>query len=129
MRFHVAMEDWPQFANPELWYKTKLIARADGGSQCEEISYSSQLQACNEAFTKAKCLYLSGTHVGRHEGCKLADMQDVPDAQMRRLGRWDHSRMVKHYSSGLPRTGARSLAGFGHAEGMTMIHLCYMTIC
>jgi len=44
-------------------------------------------------------------HVGRREGCKLADMMDVPDAQMRRLGRWDHSRMTQHYSTGLSRQG------------------------
>ena len=81
------------------------------------MRYKSHLQACEKAFEKAECRYLSGTHVGRHEGCKLADMIDVPDAQMRRLGRWDHSRMVQHYSMGLPRTGARHLAGHGLKDG------------
>ena len=47
-------------------------------------------------------------------------MMNVPDAQMRRLGRWDHSRMTQHYSTGLPRQGARMLAGHGPEPGMYM---------
>ena len=43
----------------------------------------------------------------------MAEMLDVPDAQVRRLGRWDHSRMTRHYSSGLAKQGARILAGHG----------------
>jgi hypothetical protein len=88
-----------------------------------EMSYSAHRDLCNIAFKNADCRYLKGTHCGRHEGCKLADMQDIPDAQIRRLGRWDHSRMVQHYSLGIPRTGARSLAGHGTMEGMTFLLL------
>jgi Centromere DNA-binding protein complex CBF3 subunit, domain 2/Transcriptional activator of glycolytic enzymes len=83
------------------------------------MSYSTHRTLCNDAFRKAKCHYLKGTHCGRHEGCKLADMQDIPDAQIRRLGRWDHSRMIQHYSLGIPRTGARHLAGHGSMEGIS----------
>ena len=81
------------------------------------MTYQAHNSVLNTAFTAAKCLYLKGTHVGRKEGCKLADMMDVPDAQMRRLGRWDHSRMIQHYSTGLPRQGARMLAGHGEKSG------------
>jgi hypothetical protein len=48
-------------------------------------------------------------------------MLDVPDAQMRRLGRWDSSRMTKHYSSGLPRQGARILGGHGQTAGIYLL--------
>ena len=48
-------------------------------------------------------------------------MLDVPDAQMRRLGRWDFSRMTMHYSSGLPRQGARILAGHGADPGIAIL--------
>jgi len=61
------------------------------------------------------------------EGCKLADMMDVPDAQMRRLGRWDHSRMTQHYSTGLPRQGARMLAGYGPDSGMTIHSIPFLS--
>jgi Centromere DNA-binding protein complex CBF3 subunit, domain 2 len=115
VRFDVKMEPWPPFDDRLQWYKTKLLGKID--KPFTEVAYSTHLEVCNNAFQNAGCRYLSGTHVGRHEGCKLADMQDVPDAQMRRLGRWDHSRMVQHYSLGLPRTGARHLAGHGGIEG------------
>jgi len=117
VRFHMTKELWPPFEDRLRWYQVKLLAKDD--DPFTEMCYRSHLQACEKAFNLAKCRYLKGTHVGRHEGCKLADMIDVPDAQMRRLGRWDHSRMVQHYSIGLPRTGARHLAGHGLKEGIT----------
>ena len=101
------------------WYQTKLLAKTD--NLYKEMSYVNHKQLCNTAFANAGAKYLKGTHTGRTEGCKLADMMDVPDAQMRRLGRWDHSRMVQHYSSGLPRAGARRIAGHGFEEGMCLL--------
>jgi Centromere DNA-binding protein complex CBF3 subunit, domain 2 len=117
-RIHTLSEPWPNFCNRREWYSTKLLSKI--GSFRETISPDSHREVCNAAFAKAKCIYLSGTHVGRREGCKLADMLDVPDAQMRRLGRWDFSRMTMHYSSGLPRQGARILAGHGADVGISL---------
>ena len=51
---------------------------------------------------------------------------DVPDAQMRRLGRWDHSRMTQHYSTGLPRQGARMLAGHGPEPGKSLFRFIHL---
>jgi hypothetical protein len=89
----------------------------------EEISAQSHREVCNTAYKKAGCKYLNGTHSTRREGCKLAEMLDVPDAQVRRLGRWDHSRMTRHYSSGLAKQGARILAGHGPDPGIFLIFL------
>ena len=99
-RYHIMNEPWPNFMYPDVWYNTKLLSKIKGEPH-EELSS-----------------YLHGTHEGRREGCKRADMLDVPDAQMRRLGRWDSSRMTKHYSSGLPRQGARILGGHGPTAGI-----------
>lgn len=116
-RYHIMNEPWPDFTCPLVWYRTKLLSKL-GGEPNEELSFYSHRDACNAAYVKAECKYLRGTHEGRREGCKRADMLDVPDAQMRRLGRWDSSRMTKHYSSGLPRQGARILGGHGQAVGI-----------
>ena len=110
-RFDIEKEKWPSFHDRFQWYKTKLLALKNDPQMA--MSYSTHRELCNDAFKKADCHYLKGTHCGRHEGCKLADMQDIADAQIRRLGRWDHSRMIQHYSLGIPRTGARHLAGHG----------------
>jgi len=56
-------------------------------SPYESLTYQAHNSVLNTAFIAAKCLYLKGTHVGRKEGCKLTDMMNVSDAQMRRLDR------------------------------------------
>jgi Centromere DNA-binding protein complex CBF3 subunit, domain 2 len=122
-RYHIQNELWPPFYDREQWYKTRLLAKE--GRPYQSLTYQAHSASLTTAFEAAKCLYLKGTHVGRKEGCKLADMMDVPDAQMRRLGRWDHSRMTQHYSTGLPRQGARMLAGHGPEPGIfTPLYNC-----
>ena len=116
-RYYVMNEPWPNFMYPDVWYYTKLLSKIKGEPH-EELSSYSHREACDTAYAKAKCQYLHGTHEGRREGCKRADMLNVPDAQMRRLGQWDSSRMTKHYSSGLPRQGARILGGHGPTAGI-----------
>lgn len=41
----------------------------------------------------------------------MAEQLDIPDAQLRLMGGWDHSKMVQYYSSQVPRKGARMMAG------------------
>jgi len=119
-RYHMETEPWPSFHDRLAWYPTKLLAKVDA-SPFEKIGAESHRQACNEAYARAQCRLLKGTHTGRREGCKLADMLDVPDAQMRRLGRWDHSRMTQHYSTGIPKQGARIMAGHGSDPGIMSV--------
>ena len=118
-RYHIHQEPWPPFQDREIWYETKLIAKRN--NPYEILEYQSHLEMCNRAFREAKCIFLKGTHVGRREGCRMADLLDVPDAQMRRLGRWDHSRMTQHYSTGLARAGARMLGGHTPDAGNSLI--------
>jgi len=70
----------------------KLLAKSSNVH--EEITDQSHREVCNTVYKKVGCKNLNGTHSTQHEGCKMADMLDVPDAQIRRLGRWDHSRMT-----------------------------------
>ena len=79
------MEPWPPFDDRKQWYQTKLLAIQ--GHPYESLKAQSQRDICNNAYKKVGAVILRGTHTGRKEGCKLADMLDVPDAQMRRLGR------------------------------------------
>jgi hypothetical protein len=110
------MEPWPEFGNRLKWYTTKVLPPIKDPHR--ELGYASHLDACNTAYENAGCKWLKGTHEGRREGCKLAEMTGVPDAETRRLGRWDRSRMAQHYSTGLPRQGARVLAGHGADAGI-----------
>ena len=121
MRFNVEMKSWPSFHDRFQWYKTKLLGIVNDPHTV--MSYSIHRKLCDDAFKKASCHYLKETHCERHEGCKLANMQDVSDAQIRRLSRWDHSRMIKHYSLRISRTDARHLAGHGSMKDMLVSQL------
>jgi hypothetical protein len=74
----MAQKPWPPFENRLKWYQVKLLAKDD--NPFTELDYCSYLQACEKAFEMAQCRYLKETHVGHHEGYKLVDMIDVPDA-------------------------------------------------
>ena len=127
MRFDVVKSDLPPFENRLQWYQTKLLAKED--DPFDELTYEAHKKACNTAYKAADAKNLSGTHVSRKEGCMMADLMEVSDAQMRRLGRWDHSRMIQHYSSGLPRAGARRIAGHGSEEGTSYLIILIRSIC
>ena len=126
-RFHVMNEPWPDFVDSDVWYFIKLLAKINDDPH-KEISSVAHRLACNSAYSRANCQFLRGTHEGRREGCKLADMLDVPDAQMRRLGRWDSSCMTQYYSAGLPRQGARILAGHGPDPGIIQCLVIYFEL-
>jgi hypothetical protein len=116
-RYHILNEAWPPFHDRERWYSTKLLSLES--DPFKSLSLQSHINICKKTFEDARCTVLKGkaTHIGRKEGCKLADMLDVPDAQLRRLGHWDQSRMVQCYAGKLAQQGARILAGHGHDRG------------
>jgi hypothetical protein len=115
LRFHVAHEPWPDFTDMLGWQKIKLLrCRID---PTVKLSYSAQNLAIKTAFLDHHINLKSWTHLGRKAGCQLGEALDVPDAQIRRLGHWDTSRMAKHYSSGIARQAARMLAGHGSEAG------------
>lgn len=116
-RYHILNEEWPPFDDRLRWYTTKLLSLEK--DPFKSLSLQSHINVCKKTFEEAGCVVLRGksTHIGRKEGCKLADMIDVPDAQLRRLGRWDQTRMTVHYTTKLPRQAARMIAGHGRDIG------------
>lgn len=115
LRFHVVHEPWPDFSDTLGWQKIKLLrGRTD---PMAKLSYSAQNLAIKTAFLNHSINLKSWTHLGRKAGCQLGEALDVPDAQIRRLGHWDTSRMARHYSSGIARQAARMLAGHGSEAG------------
>ena len=115
LRFHVANEPWPVFADMVRWQKIKLLRTRDDPTK--KLSYHAQNLAIKNCFRDHNINLTSWTHLGRKAGCQLGEALDVPDAQIRRLGHWDISRMARHYSSGIARQAARMLAGHGSEAG------------
>src|SRR5437762_838339 len=115
LRFHVANEPWPDFSNMVRWQKIKLLRTRD--DPMKKLSYHAQNLAIKNCFRDHNINLTGWTHLGRKAGCQLGEALDVPDAQIRRLGHWDISRMARHYSSGIARQAARMLAGHGSEAG------------
>ena len=114
LRFQIICETWPEFSNIG-WQEIKLLhSRTDPK---KKLSYSAQNLAIKTAFLDHDIKLKSWTYLGTKAGCQLGEALDVPDAQIRRLGHWDTSRMSRHYSSGIARQAARMLAGHGSEAG------------
>jgi hypothetical protein len=52
------------------------------------------------------------THCPRKQSARLAEIRGVPEAQIRRAGRWNTDAITGVYLSYLPRAFMRSIAGF-----------------
>ena len=87
LRFHVANEPWPVFADMVRWQKIKLLRTRDDPTK--KLSYHAQNLPIKNCFRDYNINLTSWTHLGRKAGCQLGEALDVPDAQIRRLGHWE----------------------------------------
>jgi Centromere DNA-binding protein complex CBF3 subunit, domain 2/Transcriptional activator of glycolytic enzymes len=114
MRFDASKEEWPKWDQGVEWQSIKLLK---GRSQSEKLTYDAQLKYVRRTFEDRGIFMKAWTHAGRHAGLLHGEALSIPDAELRRLGHWDFSRMAKHYSSGVSREAAREMAGHRKGEG------------
>ena len=108
-------ESFPTFESSRDWYDIKLLkCRSD---RTKYMSYTAHLQAFNSAFSFIGLQSKAKTHVGRGSGARMAELAGASEAQIRRLGRWNHQSMENCYLSSLPRQALRTLAGFAPEAG------------
>jgi len=114
MRFDAKKEEWPKWDQGVEWQSIKLLK---GRGQFDELTYDAQLKYTRRTFEDRGIFMKAWTHAGRHAGVLHGEALSIPDAELRRLGHWDFSRMAKHYSSGVNREAAREMAGHRKGEG------------
>ena len=78
--------------------------------QFTPLHYDAQLKAAKETLKEHGIHISQWTHAGRKAGLQQAEMLDIPDPQLRQLGRWENSRMNQHYSNNIPRQALRIMA-------------------
>jgi hypothetical protein len=103
-------ESWPQFANGVQWQDIALL-KNQNKDQFAPLHYDAQLKAAKETLQEHGVNISQWTHAGRKAGLQQAEMLDIPDPQLRQLGRWENSRMNQHYSNNIPRPALRIMAG------------------
>jgi Centromere DNA-binding protein complex CBF3 subunit, domain 2/Transcriptional activator of glycolytic enzymes len=85
--------------------------------QFTPLQYDAQLKAAKETLKEHGIHISQWTHAGRKAGLQQAEMLDIPDPQLRQLGRWENSRMNQHYSNNIPRQALRIMAGQDGGSG------------
>ncbi|KAL3675821.1 hypothetical protein R1sor_025769 [Riccia sorocarpa] len=114
-RWHMQGEDFPSFARSSDWYNIKLLK--SGTNLCKEVDYRVHKESIESAFAAIGLKSKAKTHVGRGSSARMAELGGASEAQIRRLGRWNHQTMENCYLTSLPREAMRTLAGFSPSQG------------
>ena len=108
-RWECTKEPPPRFQQRQMWYDLYVLKAS---LSKPALSYETQLEWTNRLFTKAGLRSYKKTHAGRVQGSQDAELAGVPEAQIRRAGRWNTDAMSNCYLSGIPLDFVRSTAGF-----------------
>src|SRR5277367_6020493 len=102
---------FPSLRQPEDYYGHYVFP---GSVRVPErpLSYATQLDWSRKMFQAVGIHMKEKTHCPRKQAPRLAEIRGVPEAQIRRAGRWNTDAMTGVYLSYLPRAFMRSIAGF-----------------
>ena len=102
---------FPSFRQPEDYYGHYVFP---GSVRVPErpLSYATQLDWSRKMFQAVGIHMKEKSHAPRKQSARLAEIRGVPEAQIRRAGRWNTDAMTGVYLSYLPRAFMRSIAGF-----------------
>jgi len=79
-------ESWPQFADGVQWQEITLL-KNQNKDQFTSLHYDAQLKAAKETLKEHGIHISQWTHAGQKAGLQQAEMLDIPDPQLRQLGR------------------------------------------
>ena len=101
----------PSFRQPEDYYGHYVFP---GSVKVPErpLSYATQLDWSRKMFQAVGIHMKEKSHAPRKQSARLAEIRGVPEAQIRRAGRWNTDAMTGVYLSYLPRGFMRSIAGW-----------------
>jgi Centromere DNA-binding protein complex CBF3 subunit, domain 2 len=99
------------------WFDIKFLADANGNSR-EEMKSDTYGDKVKEHLRALGLPMNKVLHLGRNLGTKYLDIMEVDVNEVKRMGQWNQSIYEKAYSSKLPMTAIRQLAGFEEASGM-----------
>jgi hypothetical protein len=104
-------QPFPSLRQPEDYYGHYVFP---GSVRVPErpLSYATQLDWSRKMFQAVGIHAKEKSHAPRKQGPRLAELRGVPEAQIRRAGRWNTDAMTGVYLSYLPRKFMRSIAGW-----------------
>jgi hypothetical protein len=104
-------ESFPSFRQPEDYYDL-FVLPGSVKVPARQLSYHTQCDWEARMFKEVGIQSKSVTHCPRKEGPRHAELNGVPETQIRRAGRWNTDALTGAYLSYLPRAFMRSIAGW-----------------
>lgn len=111
--------DFPSFARSEDWYDLKVFPSQ--GMITAPLSYEAHRSSVAATLKRLGITSHAITHVFRGSSARMADLAGAGEESIRRGGRWDHSALINHYITHLPRAMMRVSAGFAPDAGTYFI--------
>jgi hypothetical protein len=110
-RWHLSGEPFPCFRTSQDWYNIKLIKR-DNANLNQRLSDSTASSWTRRLYAASGIQGSKVTHMPRSSGARIAEANNVSEAQIRRGGRWNSDQMTGCYLTDLPRQFMRGIADF-----------------
>ncbi|KJZ68407.1 hypothetical protein HIM_01944 [Hirsutella minnesotensis 3608] len=111
-RWQVEREPFPDFSRPEKWYNIKIL-RQQKDRPTAGLSYQTSHAWTRRLYSHVGIKTSKASHAPRVAATQNADMAGVPEAQIRRAGRWNMGdSMIGCYLTSLPYAFMRASADF-----------------
>jgi Centromere DNA-binding protein complex CBF3 subunit, domain 2 len=109
------VDDW---IDNRKWFDVKLlvdVGSSDYTKPMKNDSYSKRIKSVLKRLKLAICKLL---HLGRNLGAKILELMEEEDEAIRRMGNWNPSIFDNSYSTKLPMSPIRKLAGFADGNSL-----------
>jgi Centromere DNA-binding protein complex CBF3 subunit, domain 2 len=109
------VDDW---LDNRKWFDVKLlvdVASQDFTKPMQNDSYAKRIKSVLTSLKLALCKLL---HLGRNLGAKILELMEEEDEAIRRMGNWNPSIFDNSYSTKLPMSPIRKLAGFADGNSL-----------
>jgi hypothetical protein len=110
-RWHLSGEPFPCFRASQDWYAIKLLKR-DNSNLNKQLSDSTANSWTRRLYSLSGIKGSKVSHMPRSSGARIAEANNVSEAQIRRGGRWNSDQMTGCYLTDLPRQFMRGMADF-----------------
>lgn len=103
------VDDW---LDNSKWFDVKLLVDTNSNDYTREMKYDSYGSHLKKILVLLSLAIGKLLHLGRNIGSKILDLLEEESEAIRRMGQWNPSVFDNSYSSKLPLSPIRKLAGF-----------------
>ena len=121
-RFHIA-DETIDFSKNSTWFDIKLLVESGSKNTADSIRDTTFRKTMKEVFKKngIHCVHVGipskhFVHFGRVMGAIVAELAGGQSLEIKGLGNWNPDTQQERYSSKLPTSILKMMAGFGRNE-------------